>query len=130
MSETLNQENPASGTVVVLIRDLFFSVKVKNELANAGYEPVLVKREPELLSTVESIEPALVLIDLGARPDWSALKPLLDAESSPVLAFGPHKDVDSRREAQEAGVDRVVTNQQLHKGLREYVERYARGASS
>lgn len=113
-------------SVVVLIKDLFFSVKVKNELANAGYEPVLVKREPELLSTVESIDPALVLIDLGVRPDWSALKPLLDAGSPPVLAFGPHKDVEARRAAQQAGVDRVVTNQQLHTGLRQYVERYAR----
>lgn len=131
MSENVDPPEPAaSGTIVVLIRDLFFSVKVRNELSGAGYEPLLVKREPELLSAVESADPILVLIDLGARPDWESLRPLLDSGSTSVLAFGPHKDVDSRREAQEAGVDRVVTNQQLHKGLREYVERYARGASS
>jgi DNA-binding NtrC family response regulator len=112
--------------VVVLIRDLFFSVKVRNELANAGYEPVLVKREPELLSTVEASSPALVLLDLNARPDWNALEPVLGAESgTPVLAFGPHKDVEARRNAQQAGVTRVVTNQQLHKNLQEYVQRYS-----
>lgn len=118
-----NQENRQ--TIVVLIRDLFFSVKVKNELANAGYEPLLVKREPELLSTVEASHPALVLLDLNAKPDWKTLAPLLEGDSGPpVLAFGPHKDVDARREAQAAGVTRVVTNQQLHRNLHEYVQRY------
>ncbi len=118
------QEN--TPTIVVLIRDLFFSVKVKNELANAGYEPLLVKREPELLSTVESSNPSLVLLDLNAKPDWDALEPLLSSESGPpVLAFGPHKDVEARRTAQAAGVTRVVTNQQLHKSLHDYVGRYA-----
>ncbi len=112
-------------TIVVLIRDLFFSVKVKNELSNAGYEPLLVKREPELLSTVESTHPALVLLDLNAKPDWKTLEPMLESKTGPpVLAFGPHKDVNARREAQAAGVDRVVTNQQLHRNLQEYVQRY------
>lgn len=131
MSESSEGTNAGKqGTVVVLIRDLFFSVKVKNELAGAGYEPVLVKREPELLSSVESVDPVLVLVDLGASPDWETLRPLLDAETPPVLAFGPHKDVEARRTAQQAGVDRVVTNQQLHKSLQEYVGRYAAGESN
>jgi DNA-binding response OmpR family regulator len=115
------------GKIVVMIRDLFFSVKVKNELTNAGYEPLLVKREPELLSTVEASNPSLVLLDLGTNPDWQTLQPLLENESAPpILAFGPHKDIDGRREAQAAGVTRVVTNQQLHKNLQDYVERYIR----
>jgi CheY-like chemotaxis protein len=111
--------------IVVLIRDLFFSVKVKNELVNAGYEPLLVKREPELLSTVEASNPVLVLLDLNAKPDWETLEPLLESESAPpVLAFGPHKDLEARKAAQAAGVTRVVTNQQLHRNLHEYIQRY------
>jgi CheY-like chemotaxis protein len=111
--------------IVVLIRDLFFSVKVKNELVNAGYEPLLVKREPELLSTVEASNPVLVLLDLNTKPDWETLEPLLESESSPpVLAFGPHKDLEARKTAQAAGVTRVVTNQQLHRNLHEYIQRY------
>jgi CheY-like chemotaxis protein len=122
-------EQQAPQKIVVMIRDLFFSVKVKNELTVAGYEPLLVKREPELLSTVESSNPALVLIDLGARPDWTVLAPLLESDSGPpVVAFGPHKDLEARKTAQAAGVTRVVTNQQLHRNLQEYVERYARTA--
>jgi DNA-binding NarL/FixJ family response regulator len=119
-------EQQTTPKIVVLIRDLFFSVKVKNELANAGYEPLLVKREPELLSTVEASSPALVLLDLNAKPDWEALAPLLEQVSdTPILAFGPHKDIEARKAAQAAGVTRVVTNQQLHKNLHEYVGRYA-----
>jgi CheY-like chemotaxis protein len=111
--------------IVVLIRDLFFSVKIKNELVNAGYEPLLVKREPELLSTVEASNPVLVLLDLNAKPDWKILEPLLESETTPpVLAFGPHKDLEARKAAQAAGVTRVVTNQQLHRNLHEYVQRY------
>jgi DNA-binding NtrC family response regulator len=122
-------EPQATQKIVIMIRDLFFSVKVKNELTKAGYEPLLVKREPELLSTVESSHPILVLIDLGARPDWKLLEPLLEADTAPpVVAFGPHKDLDARKEAQTAGVTRVVTNQQMHRNLHEYVERYARTA--
>jgi DNA-binding response OmpR family regulator len=121
---------PGRGHIVVLIRDLFFSVKVKNELDAAGYSTVLVKREAGLLSTVESINPSLVLIDLGTRPDWDTLAPIVEAREScerpPVIAFGPHKDVAARRAAQTAGADRVLTNQQLHRNLLDYVDRYAR----
>ncbi len=120
-------ESQSADKIVVMIRDLFFSVKVKNELTKAGYEPLLVKREPELLSTVEASHPVLVLIDLGAKPDWSALEPILESDSAPpIVAFGPHKDLDARKEAQAAGVTRVVTNQQMHRNLHEYVEKYAR----
>jgi CheY-like chemotaxis protein len=128
----MSQESTAAngGTVVVQIRDLFFSVKVKNELEAAGYDAVIVKREPELLSSVESLKPVLVLIDLGSRPNWEALAPILgDArpdDAPPVVAFGPHKDIESRRTAQAHGVTRVVTNQQLHRNLVGYVQQYAR----
>lgn len=121
----MSEQEPAK-KIVVMIRDLFFSVKVKNELVNAGYEPLLVKREPELLSTVEASSPALVVLDLNAKPDWKTLEPLLQADSgTPVLAFGPHKDVEARRTAQAAGVTRVVTNQQFHKNLHQYIKEYS-----
>jgi DNA-binding response OmpR family regulator len=121
----MSEQEPAK-KIVVMIRDLFFSVKVKNELTNAGYEPLLVKREPELLSTVEASSPVLVVLDLNAKPDWKTLEPLLsDDAGPPVLAFGPHKDVEARKTAQAAGVTRVVTNQQFHKNLHQYIETYS-----
>ena len=129
MTDALETTPQDGRRVVVLIRDLFFSVKVRNELSSAGFDPVIVKREPELLSSVESLAPALVLIDLTTRPDWDALAPLLNVSGGetriPVLAFGPHKDLEARRAAQSAGVTRVVTNQQLHRALVDYVRRYA-----
>ena len=44
----------------------------------------------------------------------------------PIIAFGPHKDVDALREAKRAGLTRVMSNSQFHARTVEMIQRYAR----
>ena len=79
--------------------------------------------------------PVLGIVDLGAGPDWELLRPHLaacpdrggdPAFPSPVLAFGPHKDVEAMRAAKAAGVTRLVSNGEFHRELAGLVARSAR----
>lgn len=116
-------------TVVALITDLFFSVKVRNELKAAGFETKLVRNVEALHKSILDIDPALALIDMGAGVDWNHVSVVTQDDqtsNTPVLVFGPHKNISGRREAKSAGVVRVLSNSQFHGDLAGYVERYAR----
>jgi CheY-like chemotaxis protein len=59
--------------------------------------------------------PALIVVGLTAsRQPWSELIRASRADPAtravPVVAFGPHKDLELRRRALEAGADRVLAN--------------------
>jgi hypothetical protein len=115
-----------SSTIIVLNRDLFFGVRIGNLLKSAGYAPFFAKSTGEFVDLLQSadVPPVLAIIDLGAAPDWNAIRSLSD--DTPILAFGPHKDVEALRAARSAGVSRVVSNSEFHKNALSLVERYAR----
>jgi predicted metal-dependent hydrolase len=75
--------------------------------------------------------PVLVIVELSSRSiPWSewvaALKSSPATRRIPVLAFGPHTDLDLRAQALDAGCDIVVAKSRLVTGLPELVEKYAR----
>jgi hypothetical protein len=117
---------PPAPTIIVLNRDLFFGVRIGNLLKSAGYAPLFAKSTDEFVELLQSAEvpPALAIIDLGAAPDWNAIH--FEAQNTPILAFGPHKDVEALRAAKSAGVARVVSNSEFHKNALRLIERYAR----
>jgi PleD family two-component response regulator len=118
-----------TGVVVALVKDLFFSVKIKNELAAHGYTPVFARSTEQFGALLRERQPALGLIDLGAGVDWSQVKGLGQDPATaevPILVFGSHKDVDGFRAAKAAGVTRVVSNGQMHANLPSLVAKYAR----
>lgn len=115
--------------MVALIKDLFFSVKVTNELRANGYLPVIARGSDRFVTLVAERHPALGILDVTAGVDWDAVRRLIeDAVTGdvPLLAFGPHMDVAGLRAAKDAGVTRVVSNGQLHADLPGLVRRYAR----
>jgi hypothetical protein len=116
---------PSTSTIVVLNRDLFFGVRIGNLLRSAGYSPVFAKTTPEFVDSLANSDNRVVLgiIDLGALPDWPEIR--AHWHSTPLLAFGPHKDADALRAAKSAGVTRVVSNSEFHKNALTLVERYA-----
>jgi predicted metal-dependent hydrolase len=76
-------------------------------------------------------QPALVIVELNSRAipwaDWiAALKSSPATRRTPVVAFGPHTDLDLRARALDAGVDAVVAKSRLVTGLSDLIERYAR----
>lgn len=115
------------GLVVALVPDLFFSVTVRNAIRRLGFTSRVVRTVDELVDAVEVSAPALAVVDVQAIAgdgDWESLAALA-AGGAPILAFGPHKDVERLRRARTAGVSRVVSNGIFHRGMGELIERYA-----
>lgn len=123
-------QNDGPRLVVVLEKDLFFSVKIGNELKAQGYAPVFARSTAQFATLLAEREPVLGLVDLGTGVDWEEIERLGESPATrdiPILAFGPHKDVEGRRAAKGAGVVRVISNSQFHAELPTLVARYARG---
>lgn len=123
-------ETPAGverGLIVALIPDLFFSVSTRSTIRRLGFRPHIVRTVEELIDAVEVGLPALAVVDVQAvsvESDWEAIGALAE-NGAPILAFGPHKDVERLRRARAAGVARVVSNGIFHRGMGELIERYA-----
>ncbi len=127
MTNDMMESRPYRGTVVVLCPDLFFLVGLRNTLRRLGFEPLIVRTTDDLEESASSVSPALVIVDMSAvdsEADWDAIRPYV-RHGVPVLAFGPHKDVDAFQWAKEAGATRVVANSLFHRDMAGVIERYA-----
>ncbi len=125
-------DTPSTATVVALVNDLFFSVRLGNQIKQAGFTPKIVKSAEEFRSAVTAGTVVLGVIDLGAKLDADTLQAIVSSASQidvPVIAFGPHKDVDALKAAQAAGIDRVMANSVFHGQTIEMIQRYARSES-
>ena len=122
------------GTILVLNRDLMFGVRIGNTLRSLGYEVRFARDTETFARLLRPARPAPVLgvIDMNAVIDWALVRALVDDPETitPLLAFGPHTDVEGRRAAKTAGVDRLVSNGEFHRDMVALVRRYARPASS
>ncbi len=115
--------------IVVFNRDLFFGVRIGNALRDAGFRVTFRPATAAFAAYLRSADPpaALGLIDLGAGPDWAEIAALTAAlAATPILVFGPHKDVDGFRAAKAAGITRIVSNGDFHRDMLGLVRRYAR----
>lgn len=119
------------GRIVALNRDLFFGVRIGNQLRALGWDVSFHPtgdRLAQALAEQDGDPPVLVLVDMSAPLDWDVLAGAVAATTpgTPILAFGPHVDVDGRRAAKAAGVTRIVSNGDFHRDMVALVERYAR----
>lgn len=109
---------PDNKTVLLLIDDLFFAVKVEEVAKRQGYAVKTVGDSGSFLGAVSEEPPAMAIVNLATR---DANAPTLIREASragiPVLAFGPHVDKAAHQAAREAGARLSVTNSQLMREL-------------
>lgn len=118
-------------TIVFLNRDVFFGVRLKQLGGDLGYGLEIAPDAAAFIEMVTRPGVALGIIDINARPDWEAIASGIDGVAlPPILAFGPHLDVDGLRAAKSAGVTRVVSNGTFHRDAAALIERYASGAAS
>lgn len=123
-------------SVLVAIRDLFFSSKVDAAVSGAGAPaPLRAKRGEPLLEQVRALKPSRVLLELGI-PD--AIRAIRDIKADPDLAatelvgYCRHTEIERIREAKGAGCDRVLTQGELAELLPRILsgEALPRGAAS
>lgn len=112
--------------IAVLNRDVFLGVRLKQLGRELGYEVAIAPDAGTFLETLISGNTALGIVDINARPDWSIIAAgIQGSHVPPILAFGPHLDVDGLRKAKAAGVTRVVSNGTFHRDAAKLIARYA-----
>ncbi|MBX5450776.1 response regulator [Thermogemmatispora sp.] len=110
-------------SVLALERDLFFAVKIRDTLRHLALETIVVRDvvgfSQALAGSGSAQEsPALAIVNI-ALPGvaWDEAIRLARQHGLPVLAFGPHVDLEARTKALEAGAQRVVSNAKLSSSL-------------
>ena len=98
--------------ILVMVSDLFFTVKIGDAARRVGMQVDFVKEEKDFLEKAQS-KPALIIIDLnvtGANPVKvvSKLKGDPDLKSISVLAYVSHVQGELKQKAHESGCDMVV----------------------
>lgn len=105
--------------VAALVPDLMFASRVEATLGAAGHEV-------EIASTPEALEaggepPDVVIADLGEVEPAD-----VTGRGIPVLGFYSHVEDETRRRAEEAGVDLVVPRSRMAREMPALVERLLR----
>ena len=116
---------------IVLNRDLLFGSRIRSALASLGLEGRFVSTAEEFVTALneQAGSVAIGVIDMNGPVSWDVIREGLwraDDEVAPTLAFGPHVDVEGRREAKAAGVTRIVSNGQFHSDMAGWIDRYRR----
>lgn len=105
-------------TVLLLERDLFFSVKIRDTLKRLSYETVVARNEDDFGRKLAASAPVLAIVNIAtAGVTWERVIAQARAADVPVLAFGPHVDLEAQQQARQAGANRVVSNSKLAKDL-------------
>lgn len=97
--------------VVAVVSDLMLASRVRESLAAAGHQ---VSVEPTL---PEPLEADLIVCDLDTVDAGEVA-----AAAVPALGFYSHVDVDTKRRAEEAGLDLVVPRSRMSRELPRLVE--------
>jgi hypothetical protein len=89
--------------------------------------------EAELVRSITSDRPSLILVDLSARTiPWESWIQVLKTSAAtrriPIVAFGPHVEGEALRRARAAGADEAITRGQLHASLPDILQKWARRA--
>ena len=100
--------------IVALENDLFFAVKITDTLKRAGFQTRISRTASEFRNLLLSGDYALALVNTAARGvDWRAGVSAAQEAGVPVIAYGPHVDLDTQAAARAAGAARVIANSRL-----------------
>ena len=117
-------------TVLVVIDDLFFLAKVQTTLQHLGMAAVVITEPAALQAYLQHTTPALAVVDLTLHTGNAvyligALRATRGGQHLPILAFGSHVAVDTRRQALQAGADHVVAKSEFSGHLPDLLQQYA-----
>ena len=102
-------------------------MRIRTSLRQLGYAVALAQDPQSFTAHLRNGDQVAVLglIDFNQPVEWNALASAL-ATDVPIVAFGPHKDIDGFRAARAAGVTRTIANGEFSRCLPDLVTRYAR----
>jgi hypothetical protein len=100
-------------TIAAVVSDLMLGSRVEEGLRRAGHEVSLRPGLPDDLASYDAIVCDLDAADAGD----------VAGTGLPSLGFYQHTDVETRRAAEEAGIDVVVPRSRMVRELPELIER-------
>lgn len=121
-------------TVVAVLNDLMFTVKIQEAAKRAGLNVVFVKSQAEALEQAKE-NPAVIILDLNT----SSVEPLdviaklkSDEQTSKIslLGYVSHIQADLKQAAQQKGCDTVMARSAFSQNLPAILRRYADGRPS
>ena len=120
------QENK---TVVAVVNDLFFSVKITDAARRVGMPVEFVKDEKEVIAKAKT-RPTLIIFDLNfdqVEPLKliSKLKNDADYKGISLIGYLSHVQGDLKLKAQEAGCDMVMARSAFSQNLPQILKRHS-----
>ena len=120
------QENK---TVLAVVNDLFFSVKITDAAKRAGMPVEFVKEENDVIAKAKA-RPTLIIFDLNFEQVQplkliSKLKSGADFKGISVIGYLSHIQGDLKLKAQEAGCDMVMARSAFSQNLPLILKRHS-----
>ena len=113
--------------ILVLEKDLFFSVKIRDTLRHHGIDVKIVRTLPAFaqgLTAIGEDKPALVIVNIATvGVDWEEAIRQARTHGYTVLAFGSHMDLEARAKALQAGAQKVVANSKFTSDMPGLIQR-------
>lgn len=120
------QENK---TVLAVVNDLFFSVKITDAAKRAGMPVEFVKEEKEVIAKAKT-KSTLIIFDLNFEQVEplkliSKLKNGADYKGISMIGYLSHVQGDLKLKAQEAGCDMVMARSAFSQNLPQILKRHS-----
>jgi len=111
--------------VLVLNNNLFFRFPIEDALARQGRRGAFAQTDARFAEALGAERPDLAIIDLETRgADWAACVRQAAEAGVPVIAFGPHDDLEARATALAAGARAVYAKSKFHADLPALLDRH------
>jgi len=116
-------------TVLAVLEDLFFMVKINESAKRAGFSVEFVKTEADVLHNAKS-RPTLIIVDLnfhGIDPLKlvRTLKASAEMKDISVLGYVSHVQGELKQQAQESGCDMVLARSAFSQNLPQILKRHS-----
>jgi CheY-like chemotaxis protein len=121
--------NPGNKTVLAVLDDLFFMVKINESAKRAGLPIEFLKTETDLLERAKT-HPALIIFDLNfqgvdALKLVEALKASEETKGISLIGYLSHVQGGLKLKAQEAGCNAVLPRSTFSQNLSQILKRHA-----
>jgi PleD family two-component response regulator len=122
-------QNQGNKTVLAVVSDLFFSVKISDAAKRAGLPVEFIKDEKEVIAKAKS-KPTLIIFDLNfddVQPLKliSKLKTGTDYKGISLIGYLSHVQGELKLKAQEAGCDMVMARSAFSQNLAMILKRHS-----
>jgi len=121
--------NQGNKTVLAVVSDLFFSVKISDAAKRAGLPVEFIKDEQEVIAKAKT-KPTLIIFDLNfddVEPIKliSKLKNGSDYKGISLIGYLSHVQAELKIKAQEAGCDMVMARSAFSQNLPIILKRHS-----